>query len=108
MADSDYVVVFATCDSLAEADRIAERLVTEKLAACVNINDRVTSIYEWKGKIQRDVEAFIIIKTKRSLVDQVQTAVKSESSYDCPEIIALPIVAGSSDYLKWLGDVTQG
>lgn len=108
MADAEYVVVFATCDSVAEADRIGERLIKEKLAACVNINDRVTSIYEWKGKIQRDVEAFIIIKTRRSLVDRVQSAVKAESSYDCPEIIALPIVAGSPDYLKWLGDVTQG
>ncbi len=108
MSDVEFVVMFATCDSVAEADRIGERLVRAKLAACVNINDRVTSIYEWEGTVQRDVEAFIIIKTRRSLVGKVQEAIKEESTYDCPEIIVLPIVAGSPDYLRWLGEVTEG
>jgi periplasmic divalent cation tolerance protein len=107
MSETEFVVVLATCDSVAEADRIAGRLVRDKLAACVSINDRVTSIYEWQGKIERNIEALILIKTRRSLVDELQAVITAESSYDCPEIIVLPIVAGSREYFRWLEDVTK-
>ena len=107
MSDTEFVVIFSTCNSIAEADRIAKRLIEEKTAACVNISDRVTSVYRWDGEIQKNVEALIIIKTRRSLVGKVQTLVKEESTYDCPEILAVPVVAGSPDYLRWLEKVTE-
>jgi len=107
MSDSEYILILTTCQSVSEADRIAEHLVTEKLAACVSVDDHVTSVYEWEGRIERNVEALIMIKTRRDLFDAIEKTIKEESAYDCPEIIAFPIVAGSADYLNWVKTVTR-
>ncbi len=102
---SQYLVVLVTAGSEVEAQHIADQLVERKLAACANLTP-VTSVFRWKGRIQHEGEVLLIIKTRSELFDQLQDAVKTLHSYDVPEIIALPIFAGSTEYLKWLGDET--
>lgn len=102
---TDKVVVLVTCGSAKEARRIATALVEGKLAACVNIIDaRVQSIYRWKGKVESAKEFLLVVKTSRRRLAALQKKIEQLHSYDVPEIIALPIVAGSRGYLAWIGD----
>lgn len=96
------VVVFSTCSSGEEAEKIAEALIKERRAACISAISSVRSIYWWKGKIEQAEEVLLIIKTKKTLMDEVIKLIKKNHSYTVPEIIAVPIVAGNPDYLKWL------
>ena len=97
------VVVLVTCANLAEARRIARWLVEARLAACVNVlGAPVHSVYRWKGKVESAREHLLVIKTSRGRLSALQRAVMRLHSYDVPEIIALPIAAGSRAYLKWL------
>ena len=79
----------------------------ERLIACVNIIPQVESIFYWQEKVCNEKEALMIIKTRKSLINDIIKRVKSIHSYSVPEIIALPIISGSEDYLKWVGDVTK-
>ena len=106
MTHPEFAVVLTTCQSRSEAKRIASRLVTDHTAACVNIVDKITSIYEWKGKIEESTEVLMIIKTRWILADRVAGTIQGFSSYDCPEVVVLPIIDGSEEYLGWLTDVT--
>ena len=106
MTASEFIVVLSTCGSKAEADLIASRLVTDRAAACVNIIENVTSIYRWQNKIEKGTECLMIIKTRAALVSQVEGIVKELSVYECPEVIALPVVQGAAGYLNWIHDVT--
>jgi len=102
---TDKIVVLVTCGSANEAGRIARSLVEQKLAACVNILEvPVRSIYRWKGKVESANELLLIIKSSRKRFAALQNAIKQLHSYDVPEIIALPIVSGSRDYLTWLAE----
>ncbi len=101
---TDKVVVLVTCGSNEEAERIARVLVEAQLAACVNILGPVRSIYRWEGKLNDDQEVLLLIKTSRSLFDQVRRAVEKAHSYEVPEVICLPIIDGASNYLNWLTD----
>ena len=93
---TDKFVILVTCGSTAEATRIARAVVEARLAACVNIlPGAVTSIYRWKGKVESAREKLVIIKTSRKRLLKLQAAVTRLHSYDVPEFIALPIVAGS-------------
>lgn len=105
---SDEIVVFVTAGSGAEADRIGETLVKEKLIACANITTSVKSIFHWQGELCTEDERLMILKSTRRNLNRIVERVKELHSYDVPEIIALPIVAGSSDYLQWLNDETAG
>jgi len=107
MPDSGYAIVLSTCKTRPEAETIATRLIQDRSAACVNLVDKVTSIYEWKGKIEKAAEVLLIIKTRASLTDRVEGTIRGFSSYECPEVVVLPISEGSADYLKWLGEVTS-
>ena len=100
------VVVFVTAPE-AEAQVLAEVLVREKKAACVNIVPRVRSTYWWQGEIESDDESLLIIKTRTSLLDDLVEVVKETHSYEVPEVIALPILGGNQDYLDWIGSVLQ-
>ncbi len=100
---TEYVVIFVTVGSEDEAERIAQALVGEHLAACVNIVSPVRSIYYWEGQVQHDQELLLLIKTRAALFATVEQRVKQLHSYHTPEIIALPIAAGSAEYLQWLG-----
>ena len=101
---TDKIVILATCRNRLQARKIAHHLVETQLAACVNISSHFESVYRWKGEIQRDREYLLVIKTRRKLFPQVEKAVRSLHSYENPEVIALPIVEGSRDYLKWIDE----
>jgi periplasmic divalent cation tolerance protein len=102
---TDKIVVLVTCASAKEARRIARALVEARLAACGNVLEApVRSIYRWKGKIESAKECLLIIKTTRRRFAALEKMVKRLHSYDVPEIIAVPIAAGSADYLKWIGE----
>ena len=98
------IVVLSTAANEEEAERIARRLVEEKLAACVNVVPGVQSFYRWEGKIERQSEILLIAKTTTTKFADLEREVRALHSYETPEIIALPIVAGSSPYLAWLID----
>ncbi len=98
----DEIVIFITTSSAEEGESIGRYLVENKLAACANILSPVTSIFEWEGKISREQESLIILKSRRNLFDRLTEEVKKLHRYSVPEIIALPLVAGSSDYLQWI------
>ncbi len=104
---TEYVVVYVTAPGEEEAERIAKTLVENKLAACVNIVRNVRSIYRWQGKIEDENEALMIVKTRRKHFGRVSETVKQLHSYSVPEIIALPVVEGSGEYLAWLGEETK-
>ncbi len=87
-----------------EATRIAETLVNQKLAACVQILPGMQSIYLWKGEVQRESEVLVIAKSTRPNFEKLERQVRAMHSYDTPEIIALPILTGSDPYLEWLVD----
>ena len=103
----DPIVVFVTCGSEEEALKIANALVEEHLAACVNLVSPVRSIYRWEGKIWDEKEWLLIIKTQKQRFEELEKKVKSLHSYSVPEIISLPIVEGSSSYLNWLEEMTK-
>jgi len=102
MKGTDRIIILITTGSEEEAHKIAELLVNEKKAACVNIVPRVDSLFRWKGKLDSARESLLLVKTKASLLPEIISLVKEIHSYEVPEIIALPIIAGSEDYLKWL------
>ena len=97
-----YIVVFITCPSREEADKIANAVIAKNFAACVNIIDNVRSIFHWQEKVEDADEVLLIAKTKAKLLDEIIPLVKQLHSYDLPEIIALPILGGSEDYLNWI------
>ena len=99
---SEAIVVLMTVANSAEATKLAEMLVGAQLAACVQILPPMQSVYRWKGKIERESEILLIAKTERSKFEEFEREVRAHHSYETPEIIALPVVAGSTPYLKWL------
>ena len=102
----NYIIVFNTCNSTEIASSIADTLVSKKLAACVNVVKSIESVYEWQGKIERDNEILLIIKTRQSLFSQVQNAIQELHDYELPEIIAVPIDTGEKNYLNWIKSAT--
>ena len=105
---NDQIVVLMTAPNAEEATRIAEMLVERTLAACVQILPPITSIYIWKGEVQRESEILLVAKSTRAKFDDLEEAVRAIHSYETPEIIALPIVAGSQPYLSWLSSCLEG
>ncbi|CAN5796401.1 divalent-cation tolerance protein CutA [soil metagenome] len=95
-------MVLMTAADVAEAAKLAEMLVGARLAACVQILPPMNSVYRWKGTIARETEVLLIAKTTRSKFEEVEREVRALHSYETPEIIALPVTAGSAPYLKWL------
>ena len=99
-----YRIVLVTCGSTAEARNIARSVVEKKLAACANIVTGVESIYRWKGKVERAREVLVVMKTTAPRLPDLEREVNLLHSYDIPEFIVLPVVAGSREYLKWVGN----
>jgi periplasmic divalent cation tolerance protein len=99
---TDKIVLVTTCESVAEGDKIASALVESRLAACVNILSGISSVYRWKGTVERASEIILLIKTSRPLLAQVQAEIERLHSYELPEVIALEIADGSERYLEWL------
>ena len=107
MPTETYVVVLITAPSSEVAKQIARALVEQKLVACVDIVPAVNSVYLWQGQLCDDQEALLIAKTRAALfAERLVPSVKAMHPYQVPEIIALPIVMGSEDYLTWIDEVT--
>ena len=96
------LIILCTCPDLATAERVAETVVGERLAACVNIAPGLTSIYRWEGQIQRDAELLLLIKTRQEVYPLLEARIRELHPYQIPEIIALPIQTGSAAYLDWI------
>jgi periplasmic divalent cation tolerance protein len=103
----EFCVVFVTTPSEEVAEKIAKTLVEEGVAACVNILTQVRSIYRWKGRVEDEREALMVIKTRFSLFDNLKGIVRSMHPYSVPEVIALPIQGGTEEYLRWMEEVTS-
>lgn len=101
---TDKIVILVTAANLRESKKIARHLVESRLAACVNILAPVQSVYRWQGKVEEAREYLMIIKSSRLLFDDLQAAVAALHGYATPEIICLPIVEGSRNYLQWMED----
>ncbi len=101
------LIVLVTVPSKKEVERIGRNLVEAKLAACVNIIPHICSIFFWQGKIETEDEFLMLIKTMPDRLDALIEKVKKIHSYDVPEILALPVVAGDSDYIKWVKESTR-
>ena len=97
-----YYLVLCTCPNKKVAKKIARMLVEEQLAACVNMMGKVQSMYYWQGKVEQSTEQQLLIKTRKSSYIQLEQCIKKIHPYEVPEIIAIPIVAGSKDYLDWM------
>jgi len=101
-----YITVLCTVNTQESADEIASSLVEEKLAACVNILNGITSVYRWKDSVAKDKEILMLIKTKKSLFPKLQERITQLHPYEVPEIIALDIAEGAKPYLNWLNENT--
>jgi len=99
-----YIVIFITAANKKEGTYIAQALIKKKLAACVNIIDKIESLFCWKGKLERAREALLIIKSKKEKLTKIIKTVKSMHSYEMPEIIALPLTGGDKPYLRWIDE----
>ena len=99
---SQACVVLVTTGSEAEAETIATALLEERLAACVNILSPIRSLYRWQGKIADDREWLLVIKTRAERFAAVEARVRGLHSYEVPEVIGLPLLAGAADYLDWI------
>jgi len=103
----NYIVVFITASSKKEAEKIAQGLVKNRLAACVNIIGAVDSVFSWKNKIECAKEAMLIVKSQKKNLNRIIENVRRLHSYQVPEIIAVPIVGGFNKYLNWIKDETD-
>ena len=100
-------VIYMTAKDAQQARAIGRALVQERLVACVNIVESITSLYWWEGDVQEDREAVMIAKTEASLVGTVIERVKALHDYECPCVVSWPIEAGNDDYLQWVASETR-
>ncbi len=99
---TDKIVVFSACSSAEEAQSIARKLIEARLAGCVNVIPGVRSFYRWKGAIEQAEEHMLVIKSSRLQFEALRIELEKSHSYEVPEVVALPVVAGSPNYLNWL------
>lgn len=103
------VMVFSTFSTRDEAERVGEALVERRLAACGNVVPTIHSFYFWEGKMQRESEALLLLKTTAGHVEEIAAFIKAEGSYDTPEVLALEVTGGLPEYLSWVaGQVGRG
>ena len=102
------LVALSTVGTEADAERIARALVENGLAACVNVVPGLVSIYRWKGKVERDAEVLLVMKTTGERFAELKAALLAEHPYELPELVALPIAAGHEPYLEWLAASVRG
>jgi periplasmic divalent cation tolerance protein len=103
------LIVLTACAGAEQANRLATALVEQKLAACVNAVGSVTSTYRWQGAVQQEQECLLVIKTTEARFAALEQAIREQSTYELPEVIAIPVQTGSARYLEWLrGSVNDG
>lgn len=101
---AEAIVVFTTAADIEEARRLAEMLVEKRLAACVQILPAIESVYRWQGRIERQPEVLLLAKTQRARFEDLEREVRAIHSYETPEVVAVPVSAGSHPYFQWLAD----
>jgi len=104
---SEFIQITTTTDSKELAKKIAGALVEQKIAACAQVSGPITSVYEWKEKIENTREWMCVIKTRKNLYKSIEDTIKKLHPYEVPEIIAVPILEGSPAYLDWINEVTE-
>ena len=105
--DIDYLLVLSTCPGSISAKKMAQELVSDKLAACVNIIPNVNSYFSWVGKVDTANEHMLVIKTTKNCYDALEKRIKKLHPYELPEIIAVPIHTGFAEYLNWINNNTK-
>jgi periplasmic divalent cation tolerance protein len=105
--NTNYIIVLVTTANKAEAEKIAQTLLKEKLIACANIINPVTSFFHWLGKVDKCEECLVVMKSRMDLFAELSVRVKGLHNYEVPEILALPIIDGSKAYLDWMGGVLK-
>lgn len=108
MKTDEFIIVYVTTSKRAEAREIGEALVESRLASCVQITSPIESIYRWEGEVCNEEEYLLIAKTRMSLFGRVAEYIKDNHSYEVPQIVAVPIIEGTKDYLSWIRDNTKG
>lgn len=103
----EYIEVHSTTDSREEADRICAAVVEARLAACAQVSGPIRSSYWWQGKIERADEYFLMMKTTRDKFAELVRVIRENHSYEVPDIVAVPILEGSDDYLDWISAETR-
>ena len=101
---TDKIAVLMTCKNAREAEKIARNLLDKRLIACASLIPQINSIYRWEGKVVSDKECYAVLKTSRELLPTLLIEVDKEHSYSLPELIALPMIDGSANYLNWIAD----
>jgi periplasmic divalent cation tolerance protein len=99
----NYIIVIVTTANKQEAEKIAQHLLNKRLIACANIIGPVTSLFHWSGKTEHAEEYLALLKSRNDLFEKLTETVKALHSYDVPEILAIPVVGGSKEYVDWLG-----
>lgn len=107
MTETPHVVVLTTLPAAADAGAFAAAIVESRLAACVNLLPVMESVYRWEGRVERDAERQLVLKTSRDRIAALWERVRALHPYDVPEFIVLPIVDGNDAYLRWIGDSTR-
>ena len=105
---TEKILVLSNCGSEEEARRVARALVEARVAACVNIVPGIQSVYHWQGAIQEDSEWMLVIKSTRSMFDSLSAELRKIHSYQVPEVLAIPIIAGDQNYLDWMDREISG
>jgi len=103
----EFIVIYCTVPNKKEGKEIAVALVENHLAACVNIMDKMESVFSWDGELNEEKEVLLMIKTKKELFEMVKPMIQKLHSYTVPEIIALPIIDADETYLKWIAHETK-
>jgi len=104
---TEFIQVFMTAEKKEEAENIARAMVEKRLVACAQVLGPIRSTYRWEDQIETSDEWLCIMKTQKDLFEKLEEGIRELHSYDVPEIVALPIVSGSRDYLRWLGEETS-
>ncbi len=107
MTVNEHILVLCTCPSQSEADAVATALLEERLAACVNRVPGIKSLYRWEGRVTHDDEILLLIKTTALRFEHLEQTIKKLHPHETPEIIAIPIIAGSAEYLRWIEESTE-
>ncbi|MFO8024276.1 divalent-cation tolerance protein CutA [Thiohalophilus sp.] len=107
MSELSQCLVLCTCPDTEIARQLADRLVAGRLAACVNIVPGLESVYEWQGKVERDGEVLLIIKTRRDRYDQLEKTLRQHHPYELPEILRVSLDGGLQDYLQWIDNALE-
>jgi periplasmic divalent cation tolerance protein len=106
--ETSFRFVYVTAPNREVALTLGRMAVNARLAACANVLDGMTSIYWWQGKLNEDAESVLILKSREDKLTELMQAIREQHPYECPCIVALPIVTGNPDYLKWLQQETNG